>query len=134
MGWYHSHFSKVDAATALDIEAMFLEMNESAVKKPTLRRMSQYYSRLYYKTRIKHKFDQEWALEIAKSELNQTPLPSKLKFRNALTDRIYNAEPILFREQLTRQRDEEHAIALQEYEKTLSEEKKEPNCALSYHK
>lgn len=110
---------------------MLLSLSGETPKPPRSKRMTQYYSKLYYSTRIKVAFDSAWAIEKAKPD--GAGKMSLIAVRNLVTERAWEAEPESFRKWLTEQRDKEHQKNLAAFKQNLEESKRVPDSAESYH-
>lgn len=126
MAWFLSHYAKVDPNTAHEVGEMFAEMKEAVPKPPHRMRITQYYSKHYYNTRIKPVFEAEWATKASDT--------SRISILNSITNRLWEAEPQSFKTWLESQRDKEHQKELEEHQKLVKEMGKLPESAESYHK
>ncbi len=68
----------------------------------------QFYSKLYYESRVKSIVDREWPAVVAQAGAASAPPPKRLKHQNEVLGRIFAAESKNFQEALKRQRDAEH--------------------------
>jgi hypothetical protein len=126
MAWFLAYYSKVNPNTAQEVEKMFAGMTEAAPKPPRRMRITQFYSKHYYNTRIKPVFEAEWA-----ASTSDTPRISVL---NSVTNRLWEAEPQSFKTWLEGRRDEEHQKELEEHQKLVKEMEKPPDSPESYHR
>ncbi|TFK78369.1 hypothetical protein K466DRAFT_507386 [Polyporus arcularius HHB13444] len=77
-------------------------------KRPPRRMQTlQFYSKLYYETRIKSTVDAEWPKVVAQAGSKGTPAPKRLKHQNAVIARKFAAETPEFQAALKAQRDAE---------------------------
>ncbi len=67
----------------------------------------QFYSKLYYDTRIKATVDAEWPKIVAQAGAKGAPPPKRLKHQNTVVARKFAAETAEFQVALKRQRDAE---------------------------
>lgn len=126
MAWFLSHYAKVNPNTAHEVEEMFAEMTGAVPKPPRRMRITQFYSKHYYNTRIKQVFEAEWAAK--------TSDISRISILNSVTNRLWEAEPQNFKTWLEGRRDEEHQKELEEHKKLVKELEKPPDSAESYHR
>jgi len=110
---------------------MLLDLSGETLKPLRSKRITQYYSKLYYNTRIKAAFDAAWALENVKPD--GAGKVSLSVVRNLVTEQAWEAEPESFRKWLIEQRDEEHKKNLAAFKQNLEESKRVPDSAESYH-
>ena len=110
---------------------MLLDLSGETLKPPRSKRITQYYFKLYYNTRIKAAFDAAWALENVKPD--RAGKVSLIAVRNLVTEQAWEAEPESFRKWLIEQRDEEHKKNLAAFKQNLEESKRVPDSAESYH-
>lgn len=80
-------------------------------------RMTQFYSKHYYNTRIKPVFDAEWAAATA----DPNSKPSRIKILNSVTSRLWTNETPTFRAWLEGRRDDEHAKEVELHNKRVEE-------------
>jgi hypothetical protein len=109
---------------------MFADLTDAIPKVPRRMRITQFYSKRYYDSRIKPVFDTEWALVSASSV---QPKPSRINIQNAVTNRLWDAEPSSFKTWLEGQRDAEHARELEEHQRVVKEMEAAPNTPDAYH-
>jgi hypothetical protein len=128
MAWYHTFNKKVNSGNSFEIEKAFHEMTETIPTAPKIVRTDQFYSRKYYKTRIKAVVDAEW--ELAKDTL---PEISHIKFSNNVTNHIYKDEPESFKARLEVERQAEHAADMAEYNRRLEGLQNPPGSAEAFH-
>lgn len=132
MAWYHSYYSKVDSTVtnAVHLEQVLSSMADTTAKAPRRMRMTQFYSKKYYDSRIKPVFDQEWSTALASTEESK---PSRINILNAVTSRLWENESATFKTWLQSQRDAEHARELQEHDKVVEEMKRAPGTSDTFH-
>jgi hypothetical protein len=130
IAWFHSHYSKVDSNSGLEVKKMFTDMADAVPKAPRRMRMTQFYSKCYYDIRIKPVFETEWAQVNASSEVSK---PSRINVLNSVTSRLWEGEPSSFRTWLQGQRDAEHARELEEHRTVVKEMEGAPNTPETYH-
>ena len=128
--WYHNHSNKVSKADNAELENMLLDIAGEKKNAPRTMRITQFYSKHYYSTRVKPAFDIAWANERKKPASDQE---THIAIRNRLTECAWRAESALFKESVTIQRDEAHKKLVEEFEKKESENKKFPDSAEGYH-
>lgn len=128
MAWFHSHHSKIDSA--IDVERLFTDMTDTAPKAPRRMRMTQFYSKRFYDTRIKPVFDPEWAAVLASTEATK---PSRINVLNSITSRLWENEPSSFKTWLQGQRDAAYERELEEHQRVVKEMETAPNTAETYH-
>ncbi|TFK81054.1 hypothetical protein K466DRAFT_604816 [Polyporus arcularius HHB13444] len=80
----------------------------SQAKAPRRMQTLQFYSKLYYDSRVKSIVDAEWPKVVAQAGASGTPPPKRLKHQNKVLARIFAAETAEFQDALKRQRDDEH--------------------------
>lgn len=129
MAWFHSHHSKVEP-TGIDVEQLFTRMSDAVPKPPRRMRLTQFYSKRYYDSRIKPVFEAEWAITCASTEV---PKPSRINVLNSITSRLLDSEPPEFKVWLEKQRDAEHARELEEHQKVVKEMGDAPTTPETYH-
>lgn len=131
MCWFHSHYAKVDSAGGLEMEQLFNDITDAVPKPPRRMRITQYYSKQYYNTRIKPVFDAEWANALTSPGPEK---PSRINILNTVTTRLWQNETSTFKTYLEQKRDEEHAKELEEHQKLVKEMEATPDSADSYHR
>ncbi len=67
----------------------------------------QFYSKLYYESRVKALVDAEWPQLVAQAGSKGAPMPKRLKLQNSILDRVWQAETNEFRAAVQAQRDTE---------------------------
>ncbi len=77
-------------------------------KPPRRMQPLQFYSKLYYESRVKSIVDAEWPKVVAEAGCKGAPPPKRLKHQNQVLARIYAGESTEFKNALNRQRDAEH--------------------------
>ncbi len=77
-------------------------------KAPRRMQTIQFYSKLYYDTRIKATVDAEWPKVVAEAGAKGAPPPKRLKHQNTVVGRFFAAESPEFRAALQHQRDAEY--------------------------
>jgi len=128
MAWFHSHYTKT--SNMLEVEQMFTEMTEALPKPPKRMRITQFYSKRFYDTRIKPVFESEWA---AVSASAGDPKRSRINTLNSVTTRLWENEPSSFKTWLESQRDAEHARELAEHQTVVKELENAPSTPETYH-
>lgn len=126
MAWFHTHYAKVDTNKTFEIEQMFASMADVAPKAPRRMRITQYYSKHYYNTRIKPVFEAEWAL--------RGEATSRINLLNSVTSRLWNSEPEAFKTLLENQRNKEHEKEVEAHQKLVKELESLPDSPESYHR
>lgn len=124
---FHSHYTKVDFAVKQDLST---DMTDAAPKPPRRMRMTQFYSKRYYDSRIKSVFESEWASILASDAESK---PSRINVLNAVTSRLWDSESASFKSWLQGQRDLAYARELQEHQTVVKEMESAPDSAESYH-
>lgn len=130
MAWFHSHHAKVEAPNFDSVEQLFVQMTDNVPKPPRRMRLTQFYSKRYYDSRVKPVFEAEWAIACASGE---TPKPSRINVLNSVTSRLLENETAGFKDWLTKQRDAEHARELEEHQKVVKEMESAPTTPETYH-
>jgi hypothetical protein len=128
MAWYHTFNKKVHSENSFEIEKAFHEMTETIPTAPKIKRTTQFYSKKYYRIRIKPVVDAEWA-----SVKDTVPKPSHITHCNNITERLYAGESESFKERLEVERQEEHAKDMAEYKRILEGLENAPDSAESFH-
>ncbi len=85
-----------------------LDAFKSREKPPRRMQTKQFYSKLYYDTRIKAAVDAEWPKVVALAGQKGTPAPKRLAHQNTVVARFWAAESAEFRTALVAQRDAEY--------------------------
>ncbi|KII83220.1 hypothetical protein PLICRDRAFT_180623 [Plicaturopsis crispa FD-325 SS-3] len=122
--WYRHHYRKLlkrDPRTKM-MHCIFEEISDLGPKPPRKLRMEQYYSKHYYESRVKPKFDEEWARVNADWELvlaagNPENLrgPARINVRNRVTKEKYLEESEEFRKELEARAEKDRELELEEY-------------------
>lgn len=112
MAWFHSYHSKIDSTRTQEVEKMFMDLTDTVPKAPRRMRMTQFYSKCYYDTRIKPVFETKWAL--IKSSSDELK-PSRINVLNSITSQLWEGKLSSFKTWLEGQRDAEHARELEEH-------------------
>lgn len=128
MAWFHTFNKKVSSGNAADIEKAFHEMTETLPKAPKLMRVSHFYSKKYYNTRLKAVIHTEW--DAIKDNI---PKPSRITTINTITERMYAEESQSFKDQLEVERQEDHTKELEEYQQALEHVQRAADSAQTYH-
>jgi len=131
MCWCHSHYAKVDVSSNLEMKQMFHDITDGIPKAPCRMRITQYYLKNYYNSRIKNIFETEWAAAQANGGSNK---PSRINVLNSVTNRLWQNESTTFKTWLESKRNEDHAKELEEHQKLVKELQTTPNSAETYHK
>jgi hypothetical protein len=113
----------------LEVEQMFAEMTDALPKPPKRMRITQFYSKRFYDTRIKPVFEAEWAATSSPED----PKRSRINILNSVTTRLWENEPTSFRTWLEGQRDAEHARELAEHQIVIKELENAPSTPETYH-
>jgi hypothetical protein len=131
MAWFHSHYTKVNNNDP-GMDQLFNDITDAIPKAPRRMRMTQYYSKHYYNTRIKATFETEWAVVLAKPD-PPSDKPSRINVLNSVTSRLWENESGTFKSWLEKKRDAEHAKEVEEHQKLVKELQTIPNSPETYH-
>ena len=104
-------------------------MVDAVPKQPRRMRLTQFYSKRYYDSRIKPAFEAEWASILANTENSK---PSRINVLHNVTARLLENEPSSFRVWLEGQRDAEHARELEEHQRVVKEMEQAPSAPETY--
>ncbi|TFK80859.1 hypothetical protein K466DRAFT_503161 [Polyporus arcularius HHB13444] len=111
--WFRYHGTKSLKTKGADPLSKILAAFKTQDKAPRRMQTTQFYSKLYYDTRIKATVDAEWPKVVAQAGAKGAPPPKRLKHQNSVVARFYAAETPEFKAALQAQRDaeyeEEHA-------------------------
>jgi hypothetical protein len=132
--WYHNHNNKISKNNNNELETMLMDISVDTPKcAPRSMRITQYYSKLYYKTRIKAAYNSAWAAEGNKPVDKKAKKKAIIAVRNRVTEDAWEAESEAFRTALIARCDADHITDLDGYEKALEVSKKAPDSPESYH-
>lgn len=127
MAWFHSHYTKVNSQDALEMEQVFND--ESLPKPPRRMRMTQFYSKHCYNSRIKPVFEAELTAAYAIPNAK----PSRINILNSVTRRLWENETPTFRSYLEGKRNEEHAKEMEEHNRVVKDLQLVAGSAETYH-
>ncbi|RDX39964.1 hypothetical protein OH76DRAFT_1423985 [Lentinus brumalis] len=105
--WFRYHGTKALKSKGADPLAKILKAFKTQDKPPRRMQTLQFYSKLYYDTRIKATVDAEWPKIVAQAGAKGAPPPKRLKHQNTVVARKFAAETAEFQVALKRQRDAE---------------------------
>ncbi|KAI0686689.1 hypothetical protein C8T65DRAFT_747319 [Cerioporus squamosus] len=107
--WFRYHGTKSLKLNKSDNSLSKIIKAFSSQSKPPRRMQTvQFYSKLYYDSRVKAIVDAEWPRVVAEAGSKGAKIPKRLKHQNSVLNRIYNSETKEFRDALTARRDAEH--------------------------
>ncbi|KII87539.1 hypothetical protein PLICRDRAFT_177280 [Plicaturopsis crispa FD-325 SS-3] len=128
--WYRHHYKKLvktDRRTDA-LQSLMEDIAQMVPSAPRKLRAVQYYSKRYYETRVKARFDAEWehvqaAWEIVEESGNPDGLrqPERISVCNRVTQEAYNEESEEFRQQLDGRAQAEHTVELEAFKARLEE-------------
>lgn len=112
----------------MDIQKIFSGLTDTHPdpKPPRRKRVTQYYSKCYYNSRIKPIFDARWAEELKRPIADGEKRPSEINIRNQVTEEMWNNESETFQKWLTGRRDEDHVKEMAKHERRVEESKNAP--------
>ncbi|KAI0058285.1 hypothetical protein BV25DRAFT_1919485 [Artomyces pyxidatus] len=113
--WYRYHCAKVNKGTKEN--TWVRQLFRAAVEPPKKMQATHMYSKMYYETRIKPKFDVEWAeLKAKKKAEGKTATKGQwIGLLGVVTRREWTFEVAEFRKEVERRVDEEYKRACEEY-------------------
>lgn len=135
MQWFFAYHHKIvkGSDTNLEMQSLFNELADYAPKPPRSMRMTQYYSKHYYATRIKAVLEARWLAEQTKPLPDGEKRATRITVTNSVTKELWEGESDTFRKWLVERRDVEHQKILEERQKTIEEMSNAPESAQSYH-
>lgn len=119
----------------MEIQSLFNEMAHTVPSKPRAMRMTQYYSKHYYGSKIKPILEPLWATEQKKPSVAGEKKLTRIQHTNKITDELWKKEGPDFQQWLTQHRDSEHQEEVKAWEQTLKQmDDGPPDTADSYHR
>ncbi|RDX42696.1 hypothetical protein OH76DRAFT_1488412 [Lentinus brumalis] len=107
--WFRYHGTKsLKSRKPENSLAKIIKAFGTQTKPPRRMQTLQFYSKLYYESRVKTIVDAEWPKVVAEAGAKGAKPPKRLKHQNAVLTRIFASEPLVFQEALKAQRDAEH--------------------------
>ncbi|RDX39725.1 hypothetical protein OH76DRAFT_1490873 [Lentinus brumalis] len=105
--WFRYHGTKALKSKRVDPLSKILSAFKSQEKPPRRMQTLQFYSKLYYDTRIKATVDAEWPKVLAQAGAKGAPPPKRLRHQNIIVAQKFAAETPGFQAALKKQRDAE---------------------------
>lgn len=135
MQWFFGYHHKVIKADDISIEmqGIFNEMVDYSPKPPRSMRMTQYYSKHYYSSRIKSVLLARWEEEQTRTLADGEKRSTRITVTNNVTKELWENESDVFKKWLMERRDAEHLKGLEERQKNIEEMNNAPESAQSYH-
>lgn len=138
MGWwgtYNNKLSKEDEKTAqMDIKTTLAKISKTLPKPPRRTRMSQYYSRTYFRSRSGLDIQKMWTEYQTKALVPGEKAMKYLDFVNKLAEEWYEKESQQFKVWLKAEREKEHEDKVKKYEEKMKAMDVVPDSAASFHK
>ncbi len=106
--WCRYHGTKSLKGQSADPLSKILKAFKTQDKAPRRMQTQQFYSKLYYDTRIKATVDAEWPRIVAEAGAKGTPPPKRLKHQNRVVAQFFASETREFQAALIAQRDAEY--------------------------
>ncbi|KAJ7446034.1 hypothetical protein B0H11DRAFT_2249218 [Mycena galericulata] len=107
---------------------------DSGAVRPQKPQIEHFYSRKYYKTRIKARYDAEWLVQVQRAQDLELDEPSEVKVRGEVTRKVWEEETEDFQKEVRLALEKEHTQLLRAWEMGRAEEpsktKEELNVAL----
>lgn len=128
--WYRHHFRTIIQSNPF---ARLLDSKEDRVNSaPRRPRVVQFYSSLYYKERIKEKFEAEWARVQALPLVEGAKKPALVNVRSRVTKDVWEQEAEDVRDLVIKKVEAHHKKAMAEFE-ILRKAPKAKKSAEDYH-
>lgn len=132
---YHAKPAKEDIKkNGMEITTTLAQIADTLPKRPRRTRMSQYYSHLYFASKIKPILKPLWAVEQSRVLLPGEKRLTQLELGNKVTGEFWENETPDFKQWLTEEQEKEHQQNMAKYEEKMKAIDLVPNDAVSYHR